>query len=330
MSSLRTKRSILLSLGLATAMAAPIQAGDVLVTATGDVTAVIGPGLTDPLLNQLSVGDSITFVYTVDSNGTPINNGFSYSVNPSVSGVEAAMQTVGAIPAPALNTLEIVDVTGAGADSIVGSMELPGQATARLQITSSSGSFLQGATIETYIGIGFVPFGSLSLDGEIIDSSTRVDVSFNIVGFTEFDGPIGMNYCMANPNNSGTTASITAMGTSCVDDNDVTLMASGLPAGNFGFFITSQTQAFFANPGGSEGNLCIGGNLGRYNQPAQIMQADAAGNMVLPIDVTQIPTPNGFTAAMAGDTWNFQAWYRDTAPAGPTSNFTDGVAILFN
>ena len=31
---------------------------------------------------------------------------------------------------------------------------------------------------------------------------------------------------------------------------------------------------------------------------------------------------------LPGDTWNFQAWFRDMNP-GPTSNFTDGVAVTF-
>ena len=34
----------------------------------------------------------------------------------------------------------------------------------------------------------------------------------------------------------------------------------------------------------------------------------------------------GTASAMAGDTWNFQAWFRDANPSG-TSNFTNGVAV---
>ena len=42
-----------------------------------------------------------------------------------------------------------------------------------------------------------------------------------------------------------------------------------------------------------------------------------------------IPTPTGAVAASAGDTYSFQTWFRDSSPAGPTSNFTNGLEILF-
>ena len=40
------------------------------------------------------------------------------------------------------------------------------------------------------------------------------------------------------------------------------------------------------------------------------------------------PTPTGLVQVAAGETWNFQAWYRDANP-GPTSNFTPSVSVLF-
>ena len=330
MTHLRIKRSSLLSFALAAAIIAPLQAGEVQITGVGNVTSVTGPGLSDPLLGQLAAGDSITFVYTVSSTGIAITDGFTYPLNSQASAIQSAMSSVAAIPTPGFNRVDIVDEPGNGDDSIIGLMELPGQAIARLSVTSSAGDFLVNANINSYIGTGFVPFGNLSLTGEISDGSTVVQASFNIVGFDNFNGPIGTNYCMTNPNSTGMGGSIAAVGSSCVADNDVTLLASNLPVGNFGFFITSQTQGFVPNPAGSEGNLCILGDLGRFNQPGQVMQVDASGNMTLPIDLMQIPTPNGFTAVMAGDTWNFQAWYRDTSAAGLTSNFTDGVEVLFN
>ncbi len=44
------------------------------------------------------------------------------------------------------------------------------------------------------------------------------------------------------------------------------------------------------------------------------------------LDLTSVPTPTAFVAVQPGDTWNFQAWYRD---AGGTNNFTDAVAVTF-
>ena len=44
------------------------------------------------------------------------------------------------------------------------------------------------------------------------------------------------------------------------------------------------------------------------------------------LDLNMIPQPTMFVAINAGETWNFQAWYRDN---GGLNNFTDGVSILF-
>jgi len=41
------------------------------------------------------------------------------------------------------------------------------------------------------------------------------------------------------------------------------------------------------------------------------------------------PTPVNIVGILAGETWNFQAWYRDTVAGQPTSNFTDAIQIGF-
>ena len=109
-------------------------------------------------------------------------------------------------------------------------------------------------------------------------------------------------------------------------DNDVTLVASDVPTSQFGFFLASLNQGFVANPGGSDGNLCLGGQIGRFTAPGQIVIADAMGQLTLPIDLNAIPTPTGSTAVAPGDNYNFQAWYRD----GAASNLTDGYTVTFN
>lgn len=49
--------------------------------------------------------------------------------------------------------------------------------------------------------------------------------------------------------------------------------------------------------------------------------------MEFDIDVNSIPlTP--VVAITAGETWSFQGWFRDNNP-GPTSNFTDGIEVVF-
>ncbi|MEM1448654.1 MAG: hypothetical protein AAGI22_06045 [Planctomycetota bacterium] len=142
-------------------------------------------------------------------------------------------------------------------------------------------------------------------------------------------GGIGTNYCVANPNSTGVTGVIDAVGSAIASDNNLTLRASELPNNAFGFFLTSLTQAQVANPGGSSGNLCLGGAIGRYVGPGQIQNTGTAGEFSLGLDLTQTPTPTGFVTIMAGETWNFQAWHRDTGMMGATSNFTDGTSLTF-
>ncbi len=137
---------------------------------------------------------------------------------------------------------------------------------------------------------------------------------------------IGGNYCSTNQNSTGQAGEMMATGSATAADNNVTLIARNLPSLEFGFFLTSLTQGFVANPGGSQGNLCLAGDLGRYNMP--VLQSNASGILAQAIDLTMTPTGAGPTSILAGETWNFQAWHRDLNP-GPVSNLTDGLSILF-
>ena len=142
-------------------------------------------------------------------------------------------------------------------------------------------------------------------------------------------GGVGTTYCAANTNSTGAIANMGGAGSDVAADNNLTLNTSNLPANSFAFYLAGQVQGFAANPGGSQGNLCLSGSIGRYVGPGQIQQANAAGTISLAIDLTQVPQPTGFVSAAAGDTWNFQAWYRDAIGGSATSNFTDGLSVTF-
>ena len=141
---------------------------------------------------------------------------------------------------------------------------------------------------------------------------------------------IGTPYCgPAVVNSTGSPATLSASGSAVVAMNDVTLRGESLPQNSFGYFLTSRLPGFAPNPGGSRGDLCLGGSIGRYVGPGQIQNAGGSGNIALTIDLTQHPQPTGFVSVMAGETWNFQAWYRDAIGGMATSNFTDGLRIAF-
>ena len=114
-----------------------------------------------------------------------------------------------------------------------------------------------------------------------------------------------------------------------VVDNDLTLTADGLALNAFSFFIVSRTQGFVANPGGSAGNLCLAGAIGRA-VGGQIINSGTTGTVAVLANLTAMPQPTGAVVVVAGETWNFQCWFRDAIGGVATSNFSDAVAVTFN
>ncbi|MCP3917125.1 MAG: hypothetical protein GY711_16375 [bacterium] len=141
---------------------------------------------------------------------------------------------------------------------------------------------------------------------------------------------LGTSYCgPAVPNSAGLDAQIQLRGTGVAGAPLEAVVIQG-PPGEFGYCIASRDQGF-VNPPGSSGFLCLANNIGRYNDPVFIYQFDGAGvsqaiqgggPVVLPTNPIPVNPP---TPAMAGETWNFQGWYRD----GMTSNFSDGRTLTF-
>jgi len=143
-------------------------------------------------------------------------------------------------------------------------------------------------------------------------------------------GGVGTNYCgPAVPNSTGSSGTISGTGTTIVLNNDLGLVASNLPLNAFGYFLTSRTQGIVNQPGGSLGVLCLGGQIGRYTGPGQIQNSGATGSFSLLLNLTQTPTPTGFVAVAAGETWNYQTWHRDAVGGAAVSNFTNGLSVMF-
>jgi hypothetical protein len=141
-------------------------------------------------------------------------------------------------------------------------------------------------------------------------------------------GGVGSNYCNSNPNSTGQLSRLAGAGSASVAANALTLEASQLPTNAFGYFLTSATQGLTPNPGGSQGILCLGGQIGRYVGAGQIKNSGATGSFSLAVNLNATPSPGGFVQVMAGQTRSFQAWHRDNG-AIPTSNFTNGLQVTF-
>ncbi|MEM6570219.1 MAG: hypothetical protein AAF957_17545 [Planctomycetota bacterium] len=167
------------------------------------------------------------------------------------------------------------------------------------------------------------------LVGEPVGTAIGAPTSSGAVHVYEPASPIGTEYCSPVPNSTGDTGRLAVFGSEVAADDDITLVGYELPQSAFGFFLASRTQGLVNQPGGSQGVLCLGGEIGRYVGPGQILNSGAAGLFSLELDLAQTPTPTGFVSVIAGETWNYQAWHRDVVNLNATSNFTEAVSVAF-
>ena len=160
------------------------------------------------------------------------------------------------------------------------------------------------------------------------DASTGdTEVGLSLVEEVEIS-VVGPQFCEAAPNSTGSAAWITARGFSWETDASLRLTCSDMPQNSFGHFFVSNVPGFVANPGGSQGNLCLQGAVGRFNQPGQILNSGSAGSFTLfGVEGIDLPSPTGPVSAMPGETWYFQCWFRDF---GPSSNFSNAVEVTFD
>jgi hypothetical protein len=179
----------------------------------------------------------------------------------------------------------------------------------------------------------------VNLDG-VIDGTTEVFTIYDdtvsatdlgsprsLVVLPEF-GDIGTEYCtQVTPNSTGQLSHMGAVGSEFVVNNAVTLTATQLPTGQFGYFLNSDAPGQFTGIPNSVGVFCLGGNLGRYNRASEIFFSGTSGEGSLTLDLINTPTNSGTTAVVAGQSWYFQCWHRDTAAFN--SNFSNGLEISF-
>lgn len=149
---------------------------------------------------------------------------------------------------------------------------------------------------------------------------------WDLATVTEGDD-LGLAICSpAHVNSTNLPAVLYAGGSTIAASNDLTLTAEQMPPNQFGYFLASQQAGLIQNPGASQGDLCLTGDLVRY--AANILNSGAVGSFQMDVDLTGIPsTPP--TAVVAGETWYFQAWFRDFNFIA-TSNFTDAVSVTFH
>jgi hypothetical protein len=182
-------------------------------------------------------------------------------------------------------------------------------------------------------GITITIAANAELDGRLFAPTTAGTITMaggNTINVPDpLDVTIGCNYCSSPVNSTGQKGQMSASGSILATASDLTLTVTQVPSGHVGFVLASQTQGLLVHPGGSMGNMCLGGNLARFNRPNEISLI-IGGSFSLVLPLHDFPEhPNFGVTVMAGDSWNFQFWHRDMVDGISTSNFSNGLEILF-
>jgi hypothetical protein len=322
----------LAALAVASLALSPLaSAEDARITCTGTVASVDNGGVGSQPFANAAVGEAITIVFDVEiARQLPFGD-YLYLVNSPSSSVAIGAASDG-LAFSILNTFTLRNDFGQLGDVFALDAQLASNAATRFQLflVNIDGQALNTQDVRDLYGTSLAlgsfqvahfavygPTGSLSLTV----SSVAIDAAPG--------GVLGTPYCTAVPNSTGAIGITSAFGLQTPGDNDLTLTASGLPNGAFGYFLVSADQSFIAGAGGSAGNLCLGGAVGRFVGQDQVMQADFGGEIALPVDLRELPSPTGSQVVQAGQTWNFQLWHRDALTTGQSSNFTRALELSF-
>jgi len=286
------------------------------------VTGVVAPGpntLSQGRFAAAQPGQSVRLRFDVQTPGTIFGSIQQYQVETATLTLQIGALSDGSVAAQ--QALQFQGASGA-VDLLTTTTTLLGGGALELV-------FLGGVTypsMDLELCVGAYDLGALLVArlqvtdgaGALVLTPQRLEVGSS--------GPLGSVYCTASsPNSTGATATLRAFGAAALSANDVRLRSESLPTGSSVLFLAGRNRGLVANPGGSSGILCLASPIGRYSNLVQ--NAGALGVAELSLDLTSLPGPTGFIAAQAGETWNFQAWYRDANPT-PTSNFTDGVSFV--
>jgi hypothetical protein len=111
-----------------------------------------------------------------------------------------------------------------------------------------------------------------------------------------------------------------------VSSGRILLATEGLPPGQPALLIASQAWSFLPPVPGTMGYQCVIGNLAVFRDSVSF--ADNTGRVMHDVDLTAMPTRPTSTSVQPGETWHFQAWYRDNL-GGSTTNFSLPTRIDF-
>lgn len=137
---------------------------------------------------------------------------------------------------------------------------------------------------------------------------------------------VGTSYCVAAPNSTGAAAVTEVFSPGVVSSQHLLVATRDLPPGQPCLLMASLAPGWVGGFLGSEGNLCLLGNIAAFR--SELSWAGPDGRVLQDLDLSAFPTRPLPTAVQPGDQWHFQAWYRDQGRSGPTTNFSQPIALL--
>jgi hypothetical protein len=157
-------------------------------------------------------------------------------------------------------------------------------------------------------------------------------------------GGTGTTFCdPASSNSTGTPALLTgALGSGV--GSDLHLELTGGPPGQLAFVLVG-TEGTIGMPI-SNGQFCLVGtataqfynysvagtdmnSIGGFDATGTMFNASMTSTTGFGFDVPNTIPDSVPIPIMAGDTWHFQCWYRDTVAGVGSSNFSNGLSVTF-
>lgn len=151
---------------------------------------------------------------------------------------------------------------------------------------------------------------------------SAIDNGFRTQGFPGLTiscpAPV-LGSCQLTPNSAGPGATLQYQGLNKISSNNFELVAVGMPPNKTGLFFFGQAQTLL--PLGS-GFRCVGSPFVRT--PAQT--SNAFGDMNYALNLNALP---GSAVISAGQTWYFQAWFRDNVNGTATTNTSTMMEVTW-
>ncbi|MEL6905813.1 MAG: FG-GAP-like repeat-containing protein, partial [Planctomycetota bacterium] len=306
-------------------------AGDYALT---DRFGVMGPAHAPDTCSHISVGD-------LDGDGDPDvvptrwNGDHRLTWYENIDGTlfEARPLLFGGVPSPlaCIRSTAVLDADGDGDLDIAASGSGLGSALL-LYENRGGGSFAPAFPSTERRSVG-VDLTVVDIDGDGRDDcvgpwfSRRGVTLFRARATNDFGGSAFCGPVLSN--STGRFGRMGMSGSDVASEGRSTLHAWDLPQQSFGLFATSRTLASVGVVPGSVGRLCLGGTIGRFVAPGQIQGSGWSGSFTLEIDPGALPQGGTAAPAVAGESWYFQAWHRDVVGGAQTSNFTEGLEVVW-